>query len=201
MTGQQELRALTSVRGIAAWMVVLYHIRLSIAGLPQRVGACVRQGLSGGRFLLPAVGLRDLAELGDRGCASGGWREVPAFLQKRVARIWPLICRARRGGRLALAAGGDRPPRPRRVPFGELPLHVLLLQNWGFTAKLTWNDPAWSISCDSPPICCSRCSSARSTGARCRVGWWHARRWRSCSPRAATGAASRRSATTSRASA
>ena len=30
-----ELRALTSVRGVAAWMVVLYHIRLTIDGLPQ----------------------------------------------------------------------------------------------------------------------------------------------------------------------
>jgi len=30
-----ELRALTSVRGVAAWLVVLYHIRLSIAGLPE----------------------------------------------------------------------------------------------------------------------------------------------------------------------
>ena len=29
-----ELRALTSVRGVAAWFVVLYHIRFSIAGLP-----------------------------------------------------------------------------------------------------------------------------------------------------------------------
>ena len=70
MTGADELRALTSVRGIAAWMVVLYHIRLSIAGLPAGVGARLRQGVSGGRFLLPAVGVRDLAELGRRGCAT-----------------------------------------------------------------------------------------------------------------------------------
>src|SRR3546814_8128055 len=35
MTARPELRALTSVRGLAAWMVVLYHIRLSIAGLPE----------------------------------------------------------------------------------------------------------------------------------------------------------------------
>ena len=28
----------------------------------------------------------------------------------------------------------------------QLPLHVLLLQNWGFTAELAWNHPAWSIS-------------------------------------------------------
>jgi len=35
-----------------------------------------------------------------------------------------------------------------QFPWHELPLHVLLLQNWGFTPHLTWNDPAWSISCE-----------------------------------------------------
>ena len=33
-------------------------------------------------------------------------------------------------------------------PFGELPLHLLLVQNWGFTDALAWNDPAWSISAE-----------------------------------------------------
>jgi len=29
-----------------------------------------------------------------------------------------------------------------------LPLHILLLQNWGFKHHLAWNDPAWSISAE-----------------------------------------------------
>ena len=33
-------------------------------------------------------------------------------------------------------------------PWGELPLHLLLIQNWGFTSGLHWNDPAWSISAE-----------------------------------------------------
>ncbi len=44
---------------------------------------------------------------------------------------------------LALVAIGN--PNP-RYPLAELPLHVLLIQNWGFTDHLRWNDPAWSIS-------------------------------------------------------
>lgn len=32
------------------------------------------------------------------------------------------------------------------LPLAELPLQVLLIQNWGFTHKLAWNHPAWSIS-------------------------------------------------------
>ncbi len=29
-----------------------------------------------------------------------------------------------------------------------MPLHILLVQNWGITERLSWNDPAWSISCE-----------------------------------------------------
>jgi peptidoglycan/LPS O-acetylase OafA/YrhL len=47
---------------------------------------------------------------------------------------------------LALTAAGRHDPG--EFPFRELPLHVFLLQNWGFTDKLMWNDPAWSISCE-----------------------------------------------------
>jgi peptidoglycan/LPS O-acetylase OafA/YrhL len=45
----------------------------------------------------------------------------------------------------ALALSG-RPDA--RFPWHELPLHLLLVQNWGFTDRLSWNDPAWSISCE-----------------------------------------------------
>jgi len=73
---------------------------------------------------------------------------VPEFLRRRVARIWPLhLFMLGFGVMLALtmlATGRDAP----HFPFGELPLHVLLLQNWGFTNALSWNDPAWSISCE-----------------------------------------------------
>jgi len=39
-----ELRALTAARGVAAWLVVLYHIRLSIAGLPAPLVATLGKG-------------------------------------------------------------------------------------------------------------------------------------------------------------
>ena len=47
---------------------------------------------------------------------------------------------------LATAAAG-RPPSD-HYPWGELPLHLALMQNWGLTGALSWNDPAWSISCE-----------------------------------------------------
>ena len=47
---------------------------------------------------------------------------------------------------LAVAATGREPSD--HYPWSELPLHLLLMQNWGLTDALTWNDPAWSISCE-----------------------------------------------------
>ncbi|MCP3735118.1 acyltransferase [Sphingomonas sp. RP10(2022)] len=140
-----ELRALTSVRGIAAWLVVLYHIRGSIAGLPTAAEALFAKGYLAVDFFFLLSGfviwlawherLRDPAA-------------IPRFLQKRIARIWPLhavmLAAAVALALLLRATGRDDPA----FPFAELPLHALLVQNWGFTRDLRWNDPAWSISCE-----------------------------------------------------
>ncbi len=143
-----DLRALTSVRGIAAWAVVLYHIRLSIAGLPTGLRDVLALGYLAVDFFFLLSGFVIWMTWGDR-LRAGGLAEVPRFLQKRIARIWPLHMTVLAGGialALALAATGRHDPR--FFPFAELPLHALLMQNWGFTGTLTWNDPAWSISAE-----------------------------------------------------
>ncbi len=140
-----ELRALTSVRGIAAWLVVLYHIRGAIAGLPPAAEAVLAKGYLAVDFFFLLSGfviwltwherLRDPAA-------------IPRFLQKRLARIWPLhaiMLAVAIALALLLRVTGRNDPA---FPFAELPLHVLLVQNWGFTHVLHWNDPAWSISCE-----------------------------------------------------
>ncbi|MEA1082632.1 acyltransferase [Sphingomonas sp. CD22] len=140
-----ELRALTSVRGIAAWLVVLYHIRGGIAGLPPAVEAVLAKGyLAVDIFFLLSgfvIWLSWHARLRDPAA-------IPRFLQKRIARIWPLhaaMLVAAVALAMLLRATGRTDPA---FPFAELPLHLLLVQNWGFTDALRWNDPAWSISCE-----------------------------------------------------
>ena len=142
-----ELRALTSARGIAAWLVVLYHIRASTAGLPHGVEAVLAKGYLAVDFFFLLSGfviwLTWHGRLRGQGAAG-----IARFLQKRVARIWPLHGVMLAFGvalALALRATGRSDPA---FPFAELPLHVLLVQNWGFTDALRWNDPAWSISCE-----------------------------------------------------
>ncbi len=140
-----ELRALTGVRGIAAWFVVFYHIRLSIAGLPVPVRDVFAKGYLAVDFFFLLSGFVIWLTWSER-IGTGGFASIPRFLQKRLARIWPLhlvMLAAAVVLALVLRATGRADPQ---FVFAELPLHVLLLQNWGFTHELRWNDPAWSIS-------------------------------------------------------
>jgi peptidoglycan/LPS O-acetylase OafA/YrhL len=142
-----ELRALTSIRGIAAWLVVLFHIRLSIAGMPAPAAALLEKGYLAVDFFFLLSGFVIWMSWSER-LRSRGPGAVAGFLKRRIARVWPLhLVMLGFGAMLALvllAAGRETP----HFPFAELPLHALLLQNWGFTSVLAWNDPAWSISCE-----------------------------------------------------
>ncbi len=142
-----ELRALTGVRGVAAWFVVFYHIRLSVAGLPTGLRDVFAKGYLAVDFFFLLSGLVIWLTWSNR-LRTSGLAGVPRFLQKRIARIWPLHLVTLAGAvafALVLRATGRSDPQ---FAFSELPLHILLLQNWGFTDHLRWNDPAWSISAE-----------------------------------------------------
>ena len=148
MTGHVELRSLTGMRGIAAWAVVLYHIRGSIAGLSPAVEAILAKGYLAVDFFFLLSGFV-IALSYRKTLLSGGMKAIPGFLTRRIARIWPLhlfMLGCALSLALLLAATGRHDPAD--YPFGELPLHVLLIQNWGLTTALAWNDPSWSISAE-----------------------------------------------------
>lgn len=144
-----ELRPLTSVRGLFAWVVVLYHIRLSCADwLPAEAMRALGRGYVGVDFFFVLSGFVIWMTYGER-LPGGGWRAARAFLVARVTRIWPLHL-AMLGLCLAIAAllvASGRPP-PSNYAIETLPLHLLLVQAWGFHDPLEWNDPAWSISAE-----------------------------------------------------
>ncbi|WP_445193514.1 acyltransferase family protein [Sphingomonas sp. Tas61C01] len=142
-----ELRGLTIARGVAAWLVVLYHIRLSIAGLPAPLVAALGKGYLAVDFFFLLSGFVIWLAWHER-LRDGGAQAVARFWQRRIARIWPLhavMLTAAAALALLLAATGRADPA---FPGAELPLHILLVQNWGLTSALHWNDPAWSISCE-----------------------------------------------------
>nr|WP_184088755.1 acyltransferase [Sphingomonas xinjiangensis] len=135
------------MRGLAAWAVVLFHVRLSIAGLPPAAEALLSKGYLAVDFFFLLSGFVIWLSASDM-LRAGGLSALPRFLQRRAARIWPLhlfMLAVAALLSLALLATGRQ---SQQFAWAELPLHLLLLQNWGFTDALRWNDPAWSISCE-----------------------------------------------------
>jgi peptidoglycan/LPS O-acetylase OafA/YrhL len=142
-----DLPALTGIRGLAAWFVVLYHIRLGAAPhLPAWTDAALSKGYVAVDLFFILSGFVLWLNYSDR-LRRDGFKAVPKYLARRAARIWPLhlfILALTVLFALALAAGGK--PGQEHYPWVELPLHILLIHNWGFTGELAWNDPSWSIS-------------------------------------------------------
>ncbi|MFM5950311.1 MAG: acyltransferase family protein [Novosphingobium sp.] len=144
--GPRHLDALTGIRGIAAWGVVLYHIRLSLTAiLPEPVIAVFAKGYLAVDLFFILSGFVIWYNYAAR-ITQGGWAETRQFLWRRFARVWPLhaaILAAFVGFAALLIATGRNASG---YPLAELPLHLLLIQNWGLTPDLSWNHPAWSIS-------------------------------------------------------
>jgi peptidoglycan/LPS O-acetylase OafA/YrhL len=141
-----QLDALTGIRGIAAWFVVLFHMRLSMTALlPAGAIAVLGKGYLAVDLFFMLSGFVMWLNYGAR-FAERGLSEAPRFWWKRFARVWPLHAAVFAGLALfalvLLATGRDAS----HYPFAQLPAQLLLVQNWGFTHALTWNDPAWSIS-------------------------------------------------------
>ena len=151
---QPEIRALTGVRGVAAWWVVLYHIRPALAGsAPAWLLAVLAKGYLAVDLFFVLSGFVMWLTWAPKFAARGA-NAAPDFLRRRIARIWPLhaaVLAATVAFALVLTATGR--PLSAHYRLGELPLHVLLMQNWGFTRDLAWNDPSWSISTELAAYC------------------------------------------------
>lgn len=143
MTG--ELRSLTTARGFAAWLVVLYHVRSGMDWASPTLMAVLDKGylavdffflLSG--FVIYLSAHRSI--LRDRTAA------IIPFLTRRLARVYPLYA-VMLGLAVLFAASLAWSGHPdANYPWAELPLHIMMMQNWGLTEALSWNHPAWSIS-------------------------------------------------------
>jgi peptidoglycan/LPS O-acetylase OafA/YrhL len=142
-----RLDALTGARGIAALLVVFYHIRDSFTdAVPTALIAVFAKGYLAVDLFFVLSGFVMWLNYSAR-FAADGWRAAPDFLVRRMARIYPLhfailTAMVMFAGIAALAG------RPLMIDssISDLPLNYLLMQNWGLTNHLTWNDPAWSIS-------------------------------------------------------
>ncbi|HEU0097796.1 MAG TPA: acyltransferase [Allosphingosinicella sp.] len=142
-----DLPALTGIRGLAAWFVVAYHIRIGAAPhLPEAAYFALSKGYLAVDLFFMLSGFVLWLNYSAR-LRRDGFDAVPKYLARRVARVWPLhlfILALTMVYAALLASMGKL--NPAHYPWGEIPLHLLLVHNWGFTGALTWNDPSWSIS-------------------------------------------------------
>ena len=146
MTAPPQLAALTGLRGIAAWLVVLYHVRMSLTVLlPAPVIRVLGKGYLAVDVFFVLSGFVIWLNYADA-VGGGGWAATGRYLWRRFARVWPLHAALLAAYVLLALLLGASGRDTSAYPFAELPLHVLLIQNWGLTPALTWNDPAWSIS-------------------------------------------------------
>ncbi len=147
--GSTAMPALTSIRGIAAWWVVLYHFREAIpAWVPDCFKAIAGQGYLAVDLFFQLSGFviaLNYAHQFQTLSASG----VGNFLLRRLARIYPLhavMLVAYLATPLAILLLSSHGALGERFGLGYFVMSACLVQNWGFTSGLDWNVPAWSIS-------------------------------------------------------
>lgn len=141
-----ELLPLTAIRGLAAWWVVLFHLRFLLAPwLPAEAIAALANGNLAVDLFFVLSGFVMYLNYGHRVTLERD--SIADFLCRRFARVYPLHLLMLLGflAHAAAAASFGRSPVP---DPGYFVASLLLVQNWGFHDALSWNVPAWSISAE-----------------------------------------------------
>lgn len=140
--------SLTAIRGIAALIVVLFHVHETFPDEQLFFVSLFRNGgfgvdlffvLSG--FIMAHVYTNAPRR---RGSAFFGLR----FIKARLARIYPLhLATLLATAGLVLAMPGFANRYPDYFDTGSFVLNLLLMQNWGWIGP-SWNMVSWSISAE-----------------------------------------------------
>src|SRR4051812_31468696 len=133
-----ELLPLTALRGIAAWWVVLFHLRLFLVPyLPAGAIAVLARGNLAVDLFFLLSGFVIHLNYAER--VTPDPASVGDFLFRRFARIYPLHLlvllgfAAYYGAALLLGSSTLESSRP-----GYFLASLFLVQNWGFTDRLAW---------------------------------------------------------------
>jgi peptidoglycan/LPS O-acetylase OafA/YrhL len=138
---RSDLPSLTALRGIAALVIVVYHLEVFFAPGSQieRVLPFLHRGYLAVDFFFLLSGFVIAHVYGEQLCAGIG---VPGFLRARIARLYPLHLLT-----LFVLIGVVHtwPPIDSTISFAInlLPLNLLMLGGWHFGAN--WNYPGWSV--------------------------------------------------------
>jgi peptidoglycan/LPS O-acetylase OafA/YrhL len=148
-TSIPQLNSLTSIRGIAAWWVVLYHfdsyikpyVTSSVYGLIDRGYLAVDLFFClSGFVIFMNYGILDIKSAA----------ACRIFYAKRIAKVYPLHLSALGLylGLIGMLALSHRPIPSESYSIKSLLFNLLLVQDWDVLKQLSWNIPSWSISAE-----------------------------------------------------
>jgi len=150
LPSSEPARALTAIRGIAAWWVVVFHFREALpVGTPDFIRRLSDRGYLAVDLFFILSGYVIALNYG-HWFAAGAFsiRRYRQFLARRLSRIYPLhlfmllaFLTVPLATTLFARQGG-----PNDLQLGYYFLSFPLMQNWGIVSGLAWNVPAWSIS-------------------------------------------------------
>ena len=157
----QFLPALTAMRGLAAWWVVLYHFRDEVpkALFGNTLYSVISHGDLAVDFFFELSGfviaLRYAGQF-----SRPNWAVYKEFLIARIARLYPLyisvlVFFAANPISVLLFSTAKTPGE--RYDLFYFILSIPMLQNWGFTTSVAWNIPAWSVSTEWAAYLCFPC--------------------------------------------
>ena len=143
----------TSMRGIAAFLVIGYHLTYStdLPPLETWTNAFLR-GYLWVDFFFILSGFVMVYVYGPMGAMRGG--EARSYYRARIARIYPLhlftltILVLFKLFTIAYAGIFGDPGSIDGARWGDLPFQLLLVHSWGVLPDTSWNIPSWSISAE-----------------------------------------------------
>lgn len=141
--------ALTGLRGVAAWWVVLYHFSEPLVDvLPIWMLALIKHGYLAVDLFFVLSGCVIYITSG-QSLGRAGRLVISRFLLNRLIRIYPLhlvVMIIYLLNPLALWMFSFAGVGEGRYDWDYYVASILLVQNWGWFYYLQWNIPAWSIS-------------------------------------------------------
>lgn len=158
-TERMELRALTGIRGLAATWVLLFHVVPMTAQSIPSIRWLSRFSVSGDLgvdlfFILSGFVLSysysPTRIFGESARQSDRIRCYLHFLSVRLARIYPIQILVLLALAVAVAASHYLHINLNQSgTFGwDFVRNILLIQGWDLSTHLSWDGPAWSVSCE-----------------------------------------------------
>ena len=149
MAYNQTIPSLTGIRALAAFLVLLLHadqnipIGVASAGVLARgyLGVDLFFLLSG--FILTFVYFESLRKPTAQAFKIFMWHRFIRLYPVHITVLAALVFVVLMAGRFGLTLRA-----PEAFTFDTLPWQILLLHGWGFSDRVSWNVPSWSISAE-----------------------------------------------------